>query len=58
MARVLVADDENSICDAFSMLLEAEGHTALIASTGEEALRFVETEPPDLVFVDVHVCRE
>jgi DNA-binding NtrC family response regulator len=55
MARVLVADDENSICDAFSLLLEAEGHTALIASTGEEALRFVEAEPPDLVFVDVRM---
>ena len=55
MARVLVADDESSICDAFSLLLEAEGHTAQVASTGEEALRVVEAQPPDLVFVDVRM---
>ena len=55
MARVLVADDESSICEAFGLLLEAEGHTPLIASTGEEALRLVRTADPDLVFVDVRM---
>jgi DNA-binding NtrC family response regulator len=55
MARVLVADDESSICEAFGLLLEAEGHTPLIASTGEEAVRLVCTARPDLVFVDVRM---
>ncbi len=55
MARVLVADDERSICEAFGLLLEAEGHTPLIASTGEGALRLVRDEQPDLVFVDVRM---
>lgn len=55
MARVLVADDERSICDAFELLLAAEGHTPLIASTGEEALRLVHEFKPDLVFVDVRM---
>lgn len=55
MARVLVADDERSICDAFCLLLEAEGHTPLVASTGEEALRTVRDARPDLVFVDVRM---
>ena len=55
MARVLVADDESSICEAFGLLLEAEGHTPLIASTGEEAMRLVRTARPDLVFVDVRM---
>ncbi len=55
MARVLVADDERSICEAFSLLLEADGHTPLIASTGEAALRLVRTARPDLVFVDVRM---
>ena len=35
MARVLVADDERSICDAFALLLEGEGHVPVVASTGE-----------------------
>jgi DNA-binding NtrC family response regulator len=55
MARVLVADDESSICDAFGLLLEAEGHTPLIAATGEEAMDLVSTAQPDLVFVDVRM---
>ena len=55
MARVLVADDESSICDAFRLLLEADGHTPLIASTGEEAMRLVRTARPDLVFLDVRM---
>jgi len=55
MARVLVADDERSICEAFGLLLETEGHTPLTASTGEEALRIVRESHPDLVFVDVRM---
>ncbi len=55
MARVLVADDERSICEAFVLLLEAEGHASLTASTGEEALRVVRAERPDMVFVDVRM---
>ncbi len=55
MARVLVADDERSICDAFALLLAAEGHTPLVASTGEDALRLVRESQPDLVFVDVRM---
>ena len=55
MARILVADDERSICDAFRLLLEAEGHTALVASTGEEALLLVREQAPELAFVDVRM---
>jgi DNA-binding NtrC family response regulator len=55
MARVLVADDERSICEAFSSLLAAEGHEALVASSGTEALRMVRDEAPDAVFLDVRM---
>jgi DNA-binding NtrC family response regulator len=55
MARILVADDERSICDAFRALLEGEGHVPLIASTGEEALLLVREQSPDLAFVDVRM---
>jgi DNA-binding NtrC family response regulator len=55
MARILVADDERSICEAFRLLLEAEGHAALIASTGEEALLLAREQAPDLAFVDVRM---
>ncbi len=55
MARVLVADDERSICEAFALLLADEGHAPLTASTGEEALRLVRDEKPDMVFLDVRM---
>jgi DNA-binding NtrC family response regulator len=55
MAKILVADDERSICDAFSALLAAEGHTALIAANGQEALRLVREEHPQAAFLDIRM---
>jgi DNA-binding NtrC family response regulator len=55
MAKVLVADDERSICEAFSDILRAEGHLPLVASSGEEALRMVAADAPDVVFLDVQM---
>ncbi|WP_405234314.1 sigma-54-dependent transcriptional regulator [Lentisalinibacter salinarum] len=55
MARILVADDERSICEAFSAFLEAEGHEALLASSGEEAIRIVREESPAVTFLDVRM---
>lgn len=55
MAKILVADDERSICDAFSGLLAAEGHTALIAANGHEALRLVREERPQAAFLDIRM---
>lgn len=55
MAKVLVADDEYGICQAFAELLQREGHQPLLASTGEDALSLVEAESPDLVFLDVQM---
>ncbi len=55
MAKILVADDEYGICEAFSVLLTAEGHTPLLASNGKEAVRMVRDEKPALVFMDARM---
>jgi nitrogen regulation protein NR(I) len=55
MAKVLVADDEHGICQAFAELLHREGHSALLASTAEEALSLIESDTPDLAFLDVRM---
>jgi DNA-binding NtrC family response regulator len=55
MAKILVADDEQSICDAFSAFLTHEGHTALTASTGAEAITRVSEQKPDAMFLDVRM---
>jgi DNA-binding NtrC family response regulator len=55
MARILIADDERGICEAFADFLKLEGHTPLIASNGNEALARVIAERPSVVFLDVHM---
>ncbi len=55
MAKVLVADDEHAICQAFSQFLTHEGHTPLIASSGREALEIIARDTPATVFLDVQM---
>jgi DNA-binding NtrC family response regulator len=55
MARILVADDEPSICEAFAALLAAEGHETLTASNGREAVQLARNARPDVVFLDVRM---
>jgi len=52
-AVVLVVDDEAGIRESLSGILTDEGYQALAAATGEEALRTMEEQSPDLVLLDV-----
>ena len=51
--RILVIDDEASIRDTLRMILEYEGYDVLQAATGEDGVRLIEREAPDLVFLDI-----
>ena len=51
--RILVVDDEASIRDTLRMILEYEGYDVLQAATGEDGVRMIEREAPDLVFLDI-----
>ena len=51
--RILVVDDEESIRKAMRRTLEYEGFEVLEAASGAEALQAVESDPPDLVFLDI-----
>ena len=51
--RILVVDDEAAIRESMSMILEYEGYECLSASTGEDAIKVVKRESPDLVFLDI-----
>src|SRR5574341_1324189 len=52
-ASLLVVDDEPVICDFLVRILEREGYTVKAASTGREALRWLETNPFDLLLTDI-----
>lgn len=51
--RILVADDEIYIVHILEFTLTMEGYEVLTAADGEEALRRVEQDRPDLVVLDI-----
>ncbi len=50
---ILIVDDEKDSVEAVGYRLEANGYKILKAYNGEEALKIVETELPDLVISDI-----
>jgi len=53
MARVLVVDDNESIQEGLALLLKANGLESLRAGDGEEALELLQSQPVDLVVLDL-----
>jgi CheY-like chemotaxis protein len=53
MARILVVDDEPDIRVLMRMMLEKAGHEVVEAGSGEEGLRMLGSDNPDLVLLDV-----
>ena len=51
--RILVVDDEIYIVHILEFSLTMEGYSILTASDGEEALRVIESERPDLIVLDI-----
>lgn len=50
---ILVVDDESSIVQTLSGILQDEGFEVISASDGETALQVVEEDVPDLVLLDI-----
>ena len=51
--RVLVVDDEPKILRLFALNLQMAGYEVVTSGNGEEALRLVETDVPDVVLLDI-----
>lgn len=66
MGKVLVADDDQNICELLRLYLEKEGYGVIIANNGEQAIQLYLSENPDIVLLDVmmpkldgwQACRE
>ena len=50
---ILIVDDEASICQSLSAILMDEGFSVLTAGSGEEALKVIAEEMPQLVLLDI-----
>lgn len=55
MSKLLIVDDEESICWGLSQLGESHGHQVMTASTAEQALSLAEEDRPDVVVMDVRL---
>jgi len=53
--RILVVDDERSMREMLSILLEREGYEAVEAKNGQEALQLFETSIFDMVISDIQM---
>lgn len=64
--KILVVDDEKPIADILQFNLKKEGYQVVCAYNGDEALKKVEEDQPDLLLLDImlpnkdgmEVCRE
>ncbi len=55
MPKLLVVDDEQSICWGLTRLGESMGHEVVAASSAEQALELVEGFKPDVIVLDVRL---
>lgn len=66
MKKILIVDDDKSICDLLKKHLEKEGYNIIVSDNGDEALVKIQALKPDMVLLDVmlpgtdgwQVCRE
>ncbi len=55
MALILIVDDDARLRDSFARLLAQEGHQPITAASGEEGIRRLEADQPDMVVMDVRM---
>jgi len=52
-AKIMIVEDDPAIQRSVRYFLESNGYTVVTVSTGEEALRIVTEEQPDLILLDI-----
>ncbi|MSR65344.1 MAG: response regulator, partial [Verrucomicrobiae bacterium] len=55
MEKILIIDDEQDVHYSFKRLLDGEPLSVLTAASGEEGLRVIAKENPDVVIMDVRM---
>ncbi len=53
MHKILVIDDDKSICESLSLYLTEEGYAVGTAYSGQEGLRKIQTEPWNVIILDI-----
>jgi two-component system, OmpR family, phosphate regulon response regulator PhoB len=53
--HILIADDDEVLCDLLQLLLVQEGYSVVVARDGDEALLAIEAKRPDLILLDIMI---
>ena len=53
MARILIIDDDETICTVFQRFLAGQGHEVVCACNGRDGLRLINSTDPELVITDI-----
>ena len=53
MSSILIIDDDDSLRKSFEKLLNEESYTVFSASSGEQGLKKIQENPPDVVVLDM-----
>lgn len=53
--KILIVDDEADLAATCARLVRQMGHEPILALTGPDALRLIDSEHPDLVLTDLHL---
>ena len=53
MTKVLIVEDNETLNEAYKLILEKDGHDVTTAFNGEEGLEKLEALSPDLILLDV-----
>jgi UDP-3-O-acyl N-acetylglucosamine deacetylase len=53
--RILVVDDQEEILETLGAILLDEGHDVIKARDGQEALHIMQSDSPDIVFLDIWI---
>ncbi len=64
--KILIADDDENICELLRLYLEKDGFSTIVANDGGQAVAKVQMNNPDLILLDImmpvldgwQVCRE
>jgi CheY-like chemotaxis protein len=51
--RILIVDDEHSVCEVTKLLVEMGGHTAVCVTDAPAALREMAAQPCDAIIIDM-----
>jgi len=54
-AKVLIVDDEPNNVDFLEQALEDSGYQLITATNGQEALKKIQSEQPDLILLDLNM---